>query len=501
MLLVAPFLLPAMTAVLIMFFRTNRKVGRIINMVSSVLLLGMAVLLFVHVESNGVIAFTLGGWQSPFGITLVADLFSASMLLVSTFIFAAASLYSLAMMDPLRERYGYYALIQTLMLGINGSFLTGDLFNMFVWFEVMLISSFVLLALGGKKEQLEGAIKYVTINLIASTLFLTAIGITYGLAGSLNMADLSLKISQINQPGLINVVAVLFMVSFGIKSAIFPLFFWLPASYHTPPAAITVLLAGLLTKVGVYAIYRVFSLIFISDISFTHGTFMILAGFTMVIGVLGPIAQNDFRRILSFHIVSQVGYMILAIALYSPAAIAAGIFYILHNILAKTNLFIISGVVFRMKGSYELDKLGSVYKVYPLVGLIFLISAMALAGIPPFSGFWGKYLIAKAGFDLDEYWIIGIALFVGLLTLFSMTKIWNAVFWKDQKERDFEAEDAYTQLSLSKKAAIFAPSVIVAGGILVFSFFVEPIYELALRASNELLDKSAYIEAVLGRIK
>lgn len=495
--IILPLAIPVLTAIVEVFAHRNITVVRVINTISAFLLLGITMLLMHYVIRNDIYAVTIGSWDAPFGISLVIDYFSAIMLLVSSVIFSAASVYALGSISEKRERYYFYPITQILMLGINGSFLTGDLFNLFVWFEVMLISSFVLMALGGKKQQLEGALKYVTINLISSIIFLSAIGMLFGITGTLNMADLATKIQHIPDKGLINMVSMLFLVAFGIKSAIFPLFFWLPASYHTPPSPITALLAGLLTKVGVYVIFRIYTLIFIQDISFTHTVIMVLSGLTMLIGVLGPIAQNDFRRILSFHIVSQVGYMIMAVALYTPLAIAGGIFYIVHHMLVKTNLFIISGVTKKIKGSYILEEIGGIYKGYPILAILFIISAFSLAGMPPFSGFWAKFILTKAGFSIEEYFIIGLSLFVGLLTLFSMTKIWTQVFWKDdpnENKNDIE----YKNLPESKKYLMFAPMIYLAAMTLFVSFGVEHVFAIAEKAAAQLTNPEIYINAVLG---
>ncbi len=438
----------------------------------------------------------MGNWEAPFGITLVSDLLSAIMVLITSIIGFTTAIYSLATIDTDREKFGYYPLLQTLLMGINGAFLTGDIFNLYVWFEVMLISSFVLLALGGKREQLEGAIKYVTLNLLSSALFLAGVGILYGLAGTLNMADLARKLPLINNPEMTTVVSILFLIAFGIKSAVFPLFFWLPSSYHTPPAAVSAIFAGLLTKVGVYALMRVFTLIFINNIDFTHTIILIIAGFTMLTGVLGAASQMNFRKILSFHIISQIGYMIMGLGLYSPLAIAGGIFYIIHHIIVKTNLFFISGVVNKMRNTYQLKQLGGLYKLYPLLGLLFLIPALSLAGIPPLSGFWAKFTVVKAGIDLGEYSIVAVSLVVGLLTLFSMTKIWNEVFWKDEPKQD---NIGYEPTSI-QKVFLFLPIIILAIITITIGLNVEPFFKIAEQASSQLLNQSEYINAVLGNI-
>jgi multicomponent Na+:H+ antiporter subunit D len=359
LLLILPVLIPMLTAILAVLFRDSRGAQRLISSLGAWALFVAAAALVNDVWRNGIQAAQMGNWPAPYGITLVADLFSAVMVLLAGIIAAAVAMYSLVSIDAKREEFGYHPLYHFLLMGVCGAFLTGDLFNLYVWFEVMLMSSFVLMALGGERGQMEGAIKYVTLNLISSAMFLSALGLLYAMAGTLNMADLAYKFSTISasQPqGIVTTLAMLFMVAFGIKAAVFPLFFWLPASYHTPPVAVSALFAGLLTKVGVYALIRVFTLIFVNDVGYTHTLILILAGLTMVTGVLGAVAQNEFRRVLSFHIISQIGYMIMGLGLFTPLALAGSVFYIAHHIIVKTNLFLISGVVERLGGSPNLEK-------------------------------------------------------------------------------------------------------------------------------------------------
>ena len=314
-------LTPLVTAVLCLFSLRSLTLQRFFGVAGMVVLLGVALRLMAEVGDGTIEVVRFGNWPAPFGIVLVADLLAGIMVLVSAIIGLAVAIYSIADVDARRVRFGYYAFLHFMMFGVCGAFLTGDIFNLFVWFEVMLISSFVLMSLGGEKPQMEGAVKYVTLNLISSSFFLAACGILYGQTGTLNMADLALTAREM-RPELLTMTAMLFLVAFGLKAAIFPLFFWLPASYHTPPVAVSAIFAGLLTKVGVYALVRVFTLIFTEDVLFTHGLLLVLAGFTMVTGVLGAMVQFDFRRLLSFHIISQIGYMVLGLALFTPLAIA-----------------------------------------------------------------------------------------------------------------------------------------------------------------------------------
>lgn len=499
LIIILPIILPLTFAVIMLFFWKSVIAQRALNLLGTIFSLAISLILLSEVRKAGIITLQVGGWQAPFGITLVADLLSSIMVVITAIIGFTTALFSLGSMDESREKHLYYPLLQFLLMGINGAFLTGDIFNLYVWFEVMLISSFVLLALGGRRGQLEGAIKYVTLNLLSSAIFLAAVGILYGIAGTLNMADVSRKIPLIENQDLVNVVAILFMIAFGVKAAIFPLFFWLPASYHTPPAAVSAIFAGLLTKVGVYALIRFFTTVFVHNAEFLNNILLVSAALTMLTGVLGAAAQNNFRKILSFHIISQIGYMILGLALYSPLAIAGSVFYIIHHIIVKTNLFFVSGYVKKLKGSYDLKELGGVYKYYPLIGLLFLIPAMSLAGIPPLSGFWAKFVVIKAGLDLQEYLVVGIALLVGLLTLFSMIKIWNEVFWKDDpKGSENFTDNQYSLMSVNNKFMMILPIIILALITTVIGFYAEPFFNIANETAIQLLDSSKYVNSVLG---
>lgn len=493
-----PVLIPFLTAIIMMLLWRQPQLQRVLSLAGAAGLLVAALSLLYLVWQNGIQAVQLGNWPAPFGITLVADLLSAIMLIMTGLMGLAVAVYSLASIDRPRESFGYYPLLHILLMGVSGAFLTGDMFNLYVWFEVMLIASFVLLALGGKRAQIEGAIKYVTINLLSSALFLAAVGILYGLAGTLNMAHLARILPTLNEPGLVTTVAMLFLVAFGIKAAIFPLFFWLPASYHTPPIAVAAIFAGLLTKVGVYALIRIFTLIFVQNVSYSHTLILILAGLTMITGVLGAAAQMDFRRVLSFHIVSQIGYMLMGLALFSPLALAGSVFYIIHHIIVKTNLFLIGGVVHRLKGTHWLPQLGGLYQTSPWVAILFLIPALSLAGIPPLSGFWAKFILIRAGLELEQYAIVITALVVGLLTLFSMTKIWNEAFWKEQPDPVEEINNNYDSLQSGESLfPLLLPVIVLATLTVSLGIITEPIFNLATQAAEQLLNPTEYIQAVL----
>jgi multicomponent Na+:H+ antiporter subunit D len=501
LLLMLPLLVPLYGAILCLLLWHRVKAQVVIAAATQASWLLAAGSILSTTLQEGILTTQIGNWPAPFGITLVADIFSALMIFSASVVGMAVFLFSLQGLDSTRKRFGYYPLLLFLQMGVSGVCLTGDLFNLYVWFEVLLICCFALLSLGGKRAQLEGTLKYVTINFVASGLLLTGVGVVYSLYGSLNMAELAQVVRQPNHPNLplLTLSSIFFLVGFGIKSAIFPLFFWLPASYHTPPIAISAFIAGVISKIGIYTLLRLFTLIFVVDITFMQPLLVVLSGFTMVVGVLGAAAQTDFRKILSFHIISQIGYMLMGLAIYTPLAIAGSIFFILHNIFVKTNLFLVSGVVAQRHHTFSLKKLGGVYLKQPYLALLFLLSALALAGIPPFSGFWGKYMLARGGVEAGQYGVVAASLCVSLVTVLSMTKIWNEVFWKVKPiPKHLPAIYMAPAKHLTYKL-MYMPVVFLMFFILFISLYPQPVIELAQKASYQLLHTNSYIDAVLRK--
>jgi multicomponent Na+:H+ antiporter subunit D len=494
LLVVAPIVVPLAAGAGVMVGFRSLNVQRAIGMAGAAALLVSSVLLFGVVWRDGSQAVHVGGWPPPFAISLIADTLGSLMVLLASTIGAAAALYSLAEVDAKRLEMGYFALLMILLAGINGAFLTADLFNLYVCFEVMLMASFVLLVLGGGQRQMEGGLKYVTLNLVSSALFLAGAGIVYGAAHSLNLAELAVRMPEIaaQRPELAAALAGLFVVAFGIKAALFPLYSWLPASYHTPPVAVSAVFAGLLTKVGVYALVRVYTVVFIGDTN-VFRLLLVIAILTMLAGVLGAVAQFHVRRILSFHIVSQIGYIVLGLALVGVRAegvqrlaLAAAVFYIAHHILVKTNLFLIAGVIRRYGGTEDLGPLGGLASRTPWLAALFLIPAASLAGIPPFSGFWAKLGIIRATIEAGAWLALAAALVAGLLTLLSMTKIWNEVFWKE----------APVELPAGSKTrppvVMLLPIVILAALTVAIGLAPQSLHAIADRIAAELLDLDAY---------
>ncbi|MCU0485114.1 MAG: Na+/H+ antiporter subunit D [Anaerolineales bacterium] len=492
--IVLPVLVPLLSGLLALLAWNQPRVQRSLGLLGAAAQVGAAIWLLITVQQQGIQHLMVGNWPAPFGIALVADLFSALMVMLAAIVALTIAIYSQAGMDERRVRLGFYPLFFFLLMGVNGAFITGDLFNLYVWFEVMLMSSFVLIALGGERSQVEGAIKYVVLNLLSSTLFLSAVGLTYNLAGTLNMADLAIRLPASQASSQVSLIAMLFLVAFGIKSAIFPLFFWLPASYHTPPVAITALFSGLLTKVGVYALIRVFTLLFVRDVAYTHSIILIIAGFTMVSGVFGAAAQTDFRRLLSFHIISQIGYLLMGLGLFTQGALAASLYFMVHVILAKTALFLVAGIVDRMEGSFNLKVLGGIYARRFWVALLFLLPALSLAGLPPLSGFFAKLALVITGLEAQQYPIVAVALAVSFMTLYSMTKVWNEVFWKDAKPS--EAPKQPNTVS----AWLWVPTLAVVLLSVAAGLLAEPLLNLAAQAASQLMDPGVYVQAVLGGV-
>lgn len=486
-----PILIPLLTVVLLMF-SSRPSYQKAVGVGGAALLFAVSIFLFSNVAGKEILVLQAGNWEAPFGISLVVDTFSALMLLITGFTGFALAIYSIYYIEEKLITHRFFLFFHTLLMGVNGAFTTGDIFNLYVWFEVLLMSSFVLITLGSKPGQLKGGIKYLTMNLVASLFFLAGIGILYGKTGTLNMAHLAEILRNDNEAVLMNTSTSLFFMAFSIKAAIFPFFFWLPSSYHTPPVAITAFFAALLTKVGVYAMIRVFTLFFLQNPEFWHNLILILAGFTMVVGGMAAASHYDIRRILSFHIISQIGYMIFGLGVFTPLALAGAIYFMIHNMLAKTNVFLVAGHIHRLKGSYQLKNIGGLYKYYPLLGILFIIPAFALAGVPPLPGFFGKFFLIKAGFEAEQWLISGVAVFTGLLTLFSMIKIWNEAFFKKGLE---ETPHGAIKDRLPYRELI--PSVLLGLGTIALGVGAGAFFDYFIEAGNQLLDSSGYIDVVL----
>ena len=479
MLVAGPLLAAAMTLVV----GRRLMAQRIITLVTVGGVFAGSVALLRAADDSGPIVAQVGAWQAPVGITLVVDRFSAIVLTVSTLMLLAVLIYAVAQLSRDAVDWWFHTKYLALTSGVVLSLVTGDLFNLFVGFEVMLVASYVLLTVKTGEGEIRATMTYVVINLIASALFLVVIATTYGLLGTVNMADLAMRMADLPD-GTRAALSTLMLVVFGIKAALFPLFMWLPDSYPTAPTPVTAVFAGLLTKVGVFVIIRTQTLFFESGEP--SPLLLFVAGATMVVGVFGAIAQNDVKRILSFHIVSQIGYMIMGLGFLSIAGLAAAIVYISHHIIVKTGLFLVGGIVETEFGTGALDRTGGLLRSRPAVALLFLPLALSLAGFPPFSGFVAKLALVQEGVTLGQWVIVGVSLAVSVLTFYSMTKIWGAAFWGEERELVGHA-----------RPGMFGAVGLVVVASLAVAAMAGPLVDFSVRAAAELLDPSVYIGAVM----
>lgn len=511
--------IPLIAGLLSICFINRQVLSRGIGIVSYLSILGLALSLLLHItaqpdDHRSVLVSQMGGWTAPFGITIVFDSLSGLLICAAAAVALGAYIHSFSVLDPKVERRYFHPLMQFLLFGVNLSFLTGDLFNLFVAFEIMLMASYALLVIGTGTAQLRQAYKYILLNVFASTVFLMAAGMTYGMFGTLNIADLARIIAEIEAdptrslPDGFSALAVMFLLVFGLKGAFFPLWFWLPDTYYTIPISIAGLFGGLLTKVGVYTVARLFPLIFASDgtSTFADGALIggtsdiiktlliIAAAFTMFLAVLGAVSQHNVRKILSIHVISQVGYMVFGIAVMSGHALAGCAFYMIQHMVVKCALFLCCGLMEKHAGTDDLDKLGGLLKRDWPLAVLFFIAAMSLVGLPPLSGFFGKMVIIREGFGQGQWYLGVIGLVTGALTLLSMLKIWSYGYWNPDKAPT--AQPAKVVRSSSKGAYVGIAMLVICA--LFLGFGAEPIYKVAHRAGDQLTDREAYITAVLG---
>jgi multicomponent Na+:H+ antiporter subunit D len=483
-------LIPLVTAVALLPLQGRPTLQRQISIWSGVLLLGVVGWLVYLTVLGQIVVLPLGNWAPWVGIVWVVDALAAIMLALTAINSFAMLLYASGSLRGYREAKYVYPLHQFLLVGIIGSFVTGDLFNLFVMFEIMLLASFALISLGARSRQLNLTFPYVLVNLTASALFLAGVGGVYGTAGTVNMAELSRRVAAGEVPPIFWAAISLVLLVFAIKTALVPVFFWLPDSYPEAPIPMAGLFAGLLTKVGVYTLFRSVPLITGSEPGTFHAVLLVVAALTMLIGVLGALGRNNIREILSFHIVSQVGYMIFGLAIYTPLALAAGIFYIVHHIIVKSALFFAGGIAERVGGTGVLGGVRGIAKTHPWVAVGFFIPAMALAGLPPFSGFWGKFFLIVAGFQVGAWAATAIAVIVSLLTLASMMKIWNYTFWG--------APEGQREPAIGHDRGMIAGTLLLAGLSVAIGFLAAPLFDYSERAAAQLLAVTPYVDAVLG---
>ena len=502
-LIIAPLVVTILGAcVCVMFRKQIAYQPRIAFLFLTALVFANIGLLF-HVLENGVVVMVMGRWLAPFGIAFAVDATSAILSLTSSVVAWCVGCFGVVDVNHTGRRYGFYPFILLLMAGVSGSFLTGDIFNLYVWFEVLLISSFGLLVLGNEKVQLDGTLKYGVLNLIATTLFLVATGLLYAMLGTLNMADIALRVKTLPENAPIMVVTALFTLAFGIKAAAFPVNFWLPASYHTPKIVVSAIFAGILTKVGVYALLRTLIMLIPNGRGVLDEVLVVVAILTMLTGVLGALAQTDIRRAFGYLVISGIGLMIAGLAIGSSGAVSGSLFYAVHSIIVMSALYLTGGVIGRIAGTFDLRELGGLYKANPFLATIFLIIGFAVAGLPPFSGFWPKLMLVKSSLQSESYVLSGAILLTGLLTTISVGRIWLYSFWRNPPATNNHSSDRIKLTPLAHTIEdstfiIWFPLCILLGLIILMGIIPEFLFQIVEQGAVDLLNPVQYIESVLG---
>ena len=496
--LILPLLVPFLTGLTLALLNGWYRLEKVVVLLSSVGLTAWIFWLIFYVDAHGVQAVIVGGWSAPWAVAFVADRLTCIMLGLSISLGTIVQIYTFWTVTEQQQKYFFYPLMQIMLLGVNWSFITGDIFNLFVAYEVMLIGSYGMMMAGASKAQVRQALKYVAINCIGSTLFVVGCGVIYATVGTLNMADLAGRTVALTgqRAGMVTAGSMLLLVVFVLKAAAFPLIYWLPDSYPVVPAGINGYFAGLLTKVGVYSLLRVFVMVFRQEgHEFANTVLLFLSGLTMLLGVVGAMCHWDIRRILSWHIISQVGYMVMGIGLAGSLdprvvqlAVAGTIFYVTHHIIVKSSLFLVGGIAERVSGSQDLKQMGGVLDLSPGVAGLFLVAALSLAGMPPFSGFLSKFVLAQAGLAGGNYLVVAISIITGFLTLYSMSKIWSYAFWRERCR----------EVAGPRYRGMMAPTAVLVAFTIVMGVWAQPFLGIATRAADTLVQPSEYIRVVMS---
>lgn len=461
---------------------------------TNALALGFGTWLAVASWGGNVTAHSVGLWPAGVAIPLVGDMFSALMIIVTSLLCLVCSAFGIAAGDD-RQRY-FAPLVLVLSGGVYGALLTGDLFNLFVFVEVMLLPSYGLIAILGGMRRLSAGRLYVATNLLTSTVFLVGVGLVYGVAGTVNIAELA---GAAKENSAVAAAMAVVLVALGTKAAIVPVHGWLARTYPYTSPAVTALFSGLHTKVAIYAIYRLYAVVFEGEQKYLWIGVALMSA-TMLIGVLGAVGENTTRSILVFHMVSQIGYILLGVALFGPIGLTAGIFYLLHHMVVKASLFLSTGAVELTYGTNELDKVSGIARTEPLVAAAFLGAAFSLAGLPPFSGFVAKYTLVKAAVGEGQVIAAVIAIVVSLLTLMSMMKIWKGVFWRKSEDPEHSVSARKPgRLLTYVRPSLAVPAVILTCVTLAVGIGAQGLLVLSEQAAAGLLDPSAYVTAVLGQ--
>jgi multicomponent Na+:H+ antiporter subunit D len=510
-------IIPLVGAAITLILGRYRRVQIAISVTALVAVTVTAAILLYIVDRTGVPAVVeVGAWPPPFGIVLVVDRLAAIMVVVSALMLLGVLVFAVGQGIADRDRDTPVSIFHPTYLilagGLFDAFIAGDLFNMYVGFEMLLAASYVLLTLGGTGSRIRAGVTYVVVSLVSSLLFLGAIALIYGATGTVTMALLSDRIRELPLDVQVILCAAL-LIGFAVKAAVFPLSFWLPDSYPTAPAPVTAVFAGLLTKVGVYAIIRTDKLLFF-DVPLTV-PLLIIGGLTMLVGILGALAQADVKRLLSFTLVSHIGYMIFGVAIGTELATGATIYYIVHHIMVQTALFLVVGLIERVGRSTSITRLGGLLKKAPYVAILFFIGALNLGGIPPFSGFLGKIGLFEAGAASPSplvYVLIGAGVVTSLLTLYALMRVWNMAFWRPKEDvegyespliESLQESPESTNGTATGVATAVGTSRLMVGAAtglialtLCLTVFAGPLFDLAQRAAGNVATPELYVDSV-----
>ena len=490
--IVLPLIIPIITGILLVFLRDQHKLQKVVTGITLLFMVIISGILLQLVQTKGIIRLDFSGWAPPFGILFVADTFSVLLVLTSCIVALACMLFAFGTVSENFEKMYFYPFVLFLMAGVNGSFLTGDIFNLFVCFEVMLLASYVLVTIGGGRVQLRESLKYIVINVVASWIFLIALAFLYGTLKTLNMAHIAVRVAEAGQDPLLITISFIFLIVFAIKAGLM-LFFWLPGAYEVPVPAIQALFAGLLTKVGIYAIIRTFTLMFPMDTQITQIVIGVMACITVILGCFGALGAKDIVSIAIYNVIIGVGFILIGFTTMKEEALAGVVYYLMHDMFAKAMLFLIIGMMVLLTGETIAKKMSGLIRNYPLLGWMYFIVMCALIGIPPLSGFFGKVLIGQGLIESNAYILLIVGFGSTLIVLYSLLRIFLASFFGET----VISEGVETPVPKVASASF----ILLAGFIIALGLGAEWMAPYITNAAENLLNPSQYIEAVLSTTK
>ena len=481
-----PVLVPVIAGIVMLFTgRRNVYLQRVIASATGLILVILSVVTIIYIAGNGMAVTHVGNWNAPYGISMVIDMLAALLLFGTAIVTFTVVVFSFQSIGAVRERFFYYPMVMFMITGVNGAFITGDIFNMFVFFEVFLLASYVLITIGGTKIQLQEGFKYYLVNVISSNFFILAVAYLYVSVGTLNMADIHQKLSAFDgDAAILTIIAVVMLFVFATKAGLFPFYFWLPGSYFAPPIPIMALFGALLTKVGVYAIARTYSLFFIDNIGFTHQMLLFLAILTIVMGSVGAIAYTDMKKIIIYNILIAIGVITAGYAMMDEAGTIGATYYLIHDIIIKAGLFFLIGFIIYKTDESDINRLGGLIKIHPVAGWTFFIAALGIAGVPPLSGFYGKLFITES--LIDNGYVISaiIVLLSSLVVLYSIMRIFISVFWGENMDFSKLKPISYDKLLFS--------SFVMIALVVILGFGADIFYPIFESAAQSLYDPASY---------